>query len=139
MPARITGKDGRGIWGTLGFTGALIKIIKLTSPTHILVIFDGEHKNERTETDAEYKANRRNFSETPDEGNPFSQLFDIYSVLDFMGILHFETTDCETDDLIAAYAKKYSGEYDIIISSQDSDFFQLVRENVRILRYRGEK
>ena len=139
MPARITGKDGRGIWGTLGFTGALIKIIKLTSPTHILVIFDGEHKNERTETDSEYKANRRDFSETPDEGNPFSQLFDIYSVLDFMGILHFETTDCETDDLIATYAKKYSGEYDIIISSQDSDFFQLVRENVRIFRYRGEK
>ncbi len=32
MPSRITAKDGTGIWGVLGFTGALLKIIRSISP-----------------------------------------------------------------------------------------------------------
>ena len=139
MPARITGSDGKGIWGTLGFTGAVIRMIKMTAPTHIIAVFDGEHENSRTETDADYKANRPDFSSVPEDENPFSQLPDIYSALDFMGIRRYETEDCETDDIIASYAKVCAGEYDIVISSHDSDFFQLIGENVRVLRYRGDK
>ena len=73
MPARITGSDGKGVWGTLGFTGAVIRMIKMTAPTHIIAIFDGEHENARTETDADYKANRPDFSSVPEDENPFSQ------------------------------------------------------------------
>lgn len=138
MPSRITGKDGRAIQGTLGFIGALGRIMRLVSPTHVVVLFDGEGRKERPELDADYKANRPDWSEIPEEETPFSQLPDIYAALDLVGIKHTECTTCECDDVIAAYVGKYGGECEIVISSFDSDFFQLIDEHVSVLRYRGE-
>ena len=139
MPSRIIGKDGRAIHGTLGFVGALIKMIKMVEPTHLAVLFDGEHENPRVELSPEYKANRIDYGIVPDEDNPFSQLYDIYSALDCMGILHTEIAGDEADDAMAAYALTYGSQMEVIIASYDSDFFQLITENVKILRYRGSK
>lgn len=139
MPARIVNKEGKAIQGTLGFIGALLKIIRRVEPTHMIVLFDGEHNDERTSLDTEYKANRVDYSQVPEEESPFSQLNDIYTALDFIGIKHIETSDCEADDMIAAYALMYGTEMEIIISSLDSDFFQLITDKVSVLRYRGVK
>ena len=138
MPARIINKDGKAIQGTLGFVGALLKIIKMVKPTHTVVLFDGERHNPRTDLDENYKANRTDYDNVPDDENPFTQLSDIYNALDFLGLKHCETTVCETDDVIAAYALKYGAKNEIVISSFDSDFFQLINENVKVLRYRGD-
>lgn len=139
MPARIVNDQGKAIFGTLGFVGALLKIIRKVSPTHIVVLFDGQHENERSGLDPDYKADRIDYSEVPEEENPFSQIDDVYAALDFMGIRHAETTNCETDDMIAAYALVFGKENEIVISSFDSDFFQLITNQVSVLRYRGEK
>ena len=139
MPARIVNAQGKAIQGTLGFVGVLLKIIRMTQPTHMAVLFDGEHENGRAAISEEYKANRTDYSQTPEEETPFSQLPDIYAALDYLGIRHTETTDCETDDWMAAYASNSDSDTEIIISSFDSDFFQLISERVSILRYRGEK
>lgn len=138
MPARIIGKAGKPIHGTLGFVGALLKMLRFLRPTHVVVLFDGEHHNERKDMDESYKANRPDFSKMPEEETPFSQLPDIYAALDFLKIKHAETTVCETDDIVAAYAFTYGKEIKITLSSFDSDFFQLIDENVSVLRYRGE-
>lgn len=138
MPARIVNKQGKGIQGTLGFVGALLKIIRMSKPTHIVVLFDGEHENSRTSLDANYKANRADYSQVPEEENPFSQLPDVYAALGYLGIKHMETTDCEADDVIAGYALTFGQENEIIISSFDSDFFQLITDKVSVLRYRGK-
>lgn len=139
MPARIVNADGKAIQGTLGFVGALLKIIRIAEPTHIAVFFDGEHENARKELDADYKANRIDYSEVPEEETPFSQMPDVYRALDFLGIAHAETVDCETDDWIAGYALTCGAEMEIVITSFDSDFFQLITNNVSVLRYRGDK
>lgn len=138
MPSRIYGKDGSPIHGTLGFIGATLKIIRMTKPDYLVVLFDGEHENPRTELDAGYKANRAEDPRLSPEENPFSQLFDIYSALDYLHIRHAETSFAETDDVIASYAAKYRGKTHITICSYDSDFFQLIDENVSVLRYRGK-
>lgn len=138
MPAKIRNKQGKAIQGTLGFTGALLKIIRTTKPTHIAVLFDGEHENNRTELNTEYKTNRPDYSQVPEEENPYSQLPDVYSALDYLGIKHAETTVCETDDWIAGYALTYGQTSEIVISSFDSDFFQIITNNVSVLRYRGK-
>ena len=138
MPARIINHEGKAIQGTLGFVGALLKIIRMTDPTHIFVAFDGECENPRTLLDAEYKGNRPDYSELPEEDTPFSQLPDIYAALEELGICHRETENCEADDWIAGYAKRYAA-LDVLIASQDSDFFQLITDRVSVLRYRGEK
>ena len=139
MPSRIVNKNGKAIHGTLGFVGALLKIINMTSPTHIVVLFDGECKNERKDLDSEYKANRPDYSELEDEDIPFSQLPDIYKALDYIGIKHMETSVCEADDWIASYALNYGVKNEVIIASYDSDFFQLISDNVKVIRYRGDQ
>lgn len=156
MPNRILNKDGKAIQGVIGFVGALNKIMKQVKPTHVVVLFDGEHQNPRTELLPEYKDNRIDYSQVEEEENPFSQLPDVYRALDYIGIKHCETEDVETDDVIASYVLTYGKEQefkkqedeegtkcnshllDIVISSWDSDFFQLIKENVNILRYRGK-
>ena len=139
MPARIVNHEGKAIQGTLGFVGALLKMIRMVGPTHVAVLFDGETTNERRELDSDYKANRPDYSDVPEEDTPFSQLPDIDRALDQLGICHCETVDCEADDWIAGYARRYGCDGDVVIASQDSDFFQLITDRVRVLRYRGEQ
>lgn len=137
MPARIFNRKGKAIHAAVGFVGALLKIIRMTGPTHVAVLFDGEHENGRAALNADYKANRIDYSKVSEEECPFTQLPDICAALDFLGIKRAETTVCETDDWIAGYALTYGQDNKIIISSFDSDYFQLITDNVSVLRYRG--
>lgn len=139
MPARIINAEGKAIHGTLGFVGALLKMIRMTNPTHAAVLFDSEHKNERSAIHTDYKASRTDYSQMPESETPFSQLPDIKAALDYLKIRHAETTDCETDDWMAAYARLADTGVELIIASFDSDFFQLISKRVSILRYRGDK
>ncbi len=137
MPTKIIGAKGSAIQGVIGFIGAVNRLADTYAPTHLLVMFDGEKSNPRKDILKEYKANRPDYSEMPDDENPFTQLPFVYEALDYMGIKHTETTVCETDDVIAAYAIKYGKENEVIISSFDSDYFQLITDKVKIVRYRG--
>ncbi len=139
MPSRIINHEGKAVQGIMGFAGAMLKIIRMTEPTHVLVVFDGEHHNPRTDIDPDYKANRPDLSDVPEEENPFVQLPDAYRVLDLMGIRRYETTVHEADDVIASYVYRYKDEAKIVVCSHDSDFYQLIDESSCILRYRGDK
>ena len=138
MPARILSPQGFPIHGTLGFLGALRKQLEKIRPTHVAVIFDGECDNGRKGMDVNYKANRPDYSQMAAQDTPFCQLPDIYRALDLLGICHGETTCCEADDWIAALALRWGTDTDVVISSFDSDLFQLISPRVSILRYRGE-
>lgn len=138
MPSRIVNAQGRPIQGTLGFVGALLKILRLVGPTHVAVVFDGEHPNPRSGLDPHYKANREDLSLLPEEDTPFFQLPDVYAALDILGICHRETEVCEADDWIAGYALGLKEGQRLTIVSQDSDFFQLISPRVQVLRYRGD-
>ena len=138
MPSRIIGAKGQAIQGVIGFVGALNRLADMYRPSHLIVMFDGETSNPRKAILEDYKANRPDWSEVDDDENPFTQLPMIFEALDYMGIKYSETTACETDDVIAAYALKYGGEAELIISSFDSDYFQLINENVSVVRYRGQ-
>ena len=138
MPSRIIGSKGVAIQGVIGFVGAINRLLDTYHPTHLCVMFDGERHNPRKDILEDYKANRTDYSEMPEEENPFTQLPLVYEALDYMGIKHTETTVCETDDVIAAYALKYGMDSEVLISSFDSDYFQLINEKVKIIRYRGK-
>ena len=138
MPARIVSQNnGKPIQGVVGFVGALLRIIKMTEPTHVLVVFDGEKENERKELNSDYKSNRIDYSNVEDENNPFSQLLMIYDALDYLEIKHVEVDKYEADDLIYSYALNFNSGY-VIISSYDSDFFQIVSDKISVMRYRGK-
>lgn len=139
MPARIVNHRGKAIQGTLGFVGALLKMIRMVSPTHLAVLFDGEVHNPRTDLDSDYKGNRPDYSAAPEEESPFSQLPDIFAALDQLGIRWAETRVCEFDDWAAGYACAATPERQVVIASQDSDFYQLISDHVTVLRYRGDQ
>lgn len=139
MPARIFAQDGRPIHGTIGFVGALLKMVRRIKPQYVLVAFDGETHNPRKDMDDAYKANRPDYSQMELWDTPFSQLPDIYNALGYLGICYKETADCEADDWIAGYVRKWNQTYHITVASFDSDFFQLIGPNVQILRYRGDQ
>jgi DNA polymerase-1 len=137
VPERLL-PDGRPIQGVLGFIGMLRKIIKLTAPTHVLVVFDPEEQPTRSLISMQYKKNRiQDFTGLPDRVNPFSQLAGIYQALEILGIRFIEESGYEADDMIAGYATRAKGK--VIIVSTDSDFFQIVDENIAVLRYYGKK
>lgn len=71
MPARIVNENGQAIQGTLGFVGALLKIIRQVEPTHMIAVFDGEHENNRCTINPDYKANRIDYSTVNESENPF--------------------------------------------------------------------
>ena len=138
MPSRIRNREGRAVQGVIGFVGAMRKLLSLIEPSHVLVLFDAPTHNERCDIFESYKANRPDYSLVSEDENPFTQLPDIYRALDALGICHTECEGCEADDVIASYALSLRGVCEVVISSYDSDFFQLIGENVRVLRYRGD-
>ena len=138
MPSRIINNNGIAIQGVVGFIGALRKIVKLVRPTHALIIFDSEGENVRLGLLPEYKANRPDYSTVPDEDNPFVQLPYIYRALDLIGIPYLEAVGCECDDVIASYARSADRDTEVFISSYDSDYFQLITDRIKCIRYKGE-
>lgn len=138
MPNKIYNEHNVPIHGVIGFVGALLKIVKFNNPNYIVILFDKEQEIQRQSINKEYKGNRINYSNIPFDENPFSQLENIYKVLDELNIKHTEVEEVETDDIIASYCFTYMNEYDIVISSFDTDFYSLINDSVKVFRYRGK-
>lgn len=138
MPNKIYNQHNVSIHGVIGFVGALLKIVKFNNPNYIVILFDKEQEIQRQSINKEYKGNRIDYSNVPFDENPFSQLENIYKVLDELNIKHTEVEEVETDDIIASYCFRYMNEYDIVISSFDTDFYSLVNDSVKVFRYRGK-
>ena len=134
MPERIKA-DGQSVHGVVGFISILVKVIRRTTPTHVLVVFDPEETPSRTENFPDYKANRKDYNLGPERENPFTQLEGIKKGLDAIGVKFCEHSGHEADDLIASYA--VNPEYQAVIVSTDNDFLQLVNETTGVYHYHG--
>ena len=139
MPSVIYNKRGWPIHGTIGFISYVIKEINLLEATKAIVVFDSDEAEERKELYPEYKGNRDiDWEEMEEKETPFSQEEDIKRALDYMGIKYIYSKGTEADDYIASIALDYKDKWDVVISSFDSDFFQLIDDKISILRYRGK-
>jgi DNA polymerase-1 len=140
IPARIIGTDNKPIHGVLGFIGILLKVVASFEPKYLLVVFDSEKGSFRQEIDSNYKKDRiQDWSELPNEENPFSQLSGIKKSLDYLNWKHCEVAGVEADDVLAAYTRKYHKSHHLVIVSTDSDLLQLVNENVKVFHPHGKK
>ena len=121
-----TGQPTNAVYG---FTSMLINLLRDEKPTHIAVAFDISRQSFRTETFAEYKANRL---ATPE---PFKgQVSLIQEVLAALAIPVVTAEGFEADDVIATLATQAEHDgLDVLICSGDRDAFQLVTDHVTVL------
>jgi DNA polymerase I len=136
LPEKLNAQ-GFPVHGVIGFMGMAVKIIRRVRPTHLLVVFDPEETPTRKAEYPDYKANRKDYSALPFRENPFTQLAGIKKGLEAVGIKYCEQSGFEADDIIASYASP--PDYQAVIVSSDTDFFQLVNETTGVYHYRGEK
>lgn len=140
IPAPIRNSKGKDIKGLIGFIGSLKKIVAEFKPYSLYVVFDSEtSKNNNLAIDKAYKTNRIDYSNIPAEENPFSQLPLIKKALKYLNIAYLEVENNEADDFIASIVSKPINEYQYIIVSTDTDFIQLVDNNVFLYVPRGKK
>ncbi len=124
--ATTTGQPTNAVYG---FTSMLINLLRDEHPSHVAVAFDVSRVSFRTETFADYKANR---SATPDEFK--GQVSLIQEVLAALSIPVVMADGYEADDVIATLTTQAEAAgIDVLICTGDRDAFQLVSDHVTVL------
>ncbi len=122
---RINSK-GMDTSAIMGFTNALLDVIRREKPDHLAVAFDKGGSVQRTEAFPQYKANRLETPEAIKIAVPY-----IHKILEAMHIPIIEKEGYEADDLIgtlSVQAEKTG--YKTFMVTPDKDFAQLVTDNV---------
>ena len=124
--APLTNAAGFQTNAVFGFVSMLNKLIKDKSPTHLAVAFDSRGKVFRHEMYPEYKANRPPMPEELASQMPY-----IKQVVKALGLVSFEESGIEADDIIgtAALTLGNSGNKVVIVSG-DKDLLQLVDDRI---------
>lgn len=136
FPARIRSRDKtRDLTGVFGFFALLrVAVGELPVPPEIVVVFDGENAwDDRTSIDPDYKAHRPTDAEAM---APIRSLANVCRGLDAIGLPWLCVDTAEADDLIASltYACRLATpRREIMIMSNDRDFYQLINQRTRIL------
>lgn len=117
------------IHGVYGFTSQILNAINTFNPSHCVVTFDLPKPTFRHINFQDYKKDR---PKAPPE--LIAQFPPIKKIIDDLGIPYLEHEGFEADDLIGTLSNKAEelGIPSLILTS-DSDTFQLVSENVKVL------
>ena len=135
----LTNQTGDVNTGLLhSFISSVLSLLEHTNATHLLLVFDAKGATFRHQMWPEYKANRPSF---PDE-----LAIALPRLKDLLGKLGWplaEVPGVEADDVIGTAAVKLAAhwretclpeQYDVTIVSPDKDFFQLLSDDIQIVR-----
>lgn len=130
IPSSAKLKNGLQINAYYGFISFLRRTVEYIKPQNIVVVFDTETgTKKKIIANTSYKQNR-NYSDM----GMFEQLPIIKQALRYMNIPYIEDSENEGDDVIGSVAYQQSKENEVYVSSQDKDFFQIIDNNLYILR-----
>ncbi|MBN1865872.1 DNA polymerase I [Candidatus Sumerlaeota bacterium] len=130
----LTNSEGLPTNAVFGFARRVQNLLSTYSPTHIVAVFDSPGPSFRNEIYAEYKANRE---EAPEDFQ--KQVPILFELLAAMAIPSAAMPGFEADDLIGTLSTRASRRgLKTVIVSADKDLFQLVDENVSMLRTRAD-
>jgi len=132
--ARKDGFPTRAIAGTLK---SLRSYVTHFQPSKIFVAWDGGKSKKRMALHPGYKASRKLEEKTPEQRMDFEELLlqlpIIKQAVADLGLFTMEGPGIEGDDLIALLAKTSArSSHQAVIISSDSDFHQLVTENISV-------
>lgn len=128
-----------------GFFRTILSLKKMYPDRYICVVWDGKSKARMTESreavakgivPQAYKENRSSAAMPVELANFHRQKPLIISALSMTNIPQVAKSDEEADDVIASFVSKFKGE-DILILTNDHDYYQLFDEHVSILDASG--
>lgn len=133
--------NGEHVGGVYGFMNTLKSIINLIHPTRVIIVFDGKGGSlKRKKIYANYKEgraikkklNRVLESDVSDEQKLFKlQFIRLLEYLDCLPVTIMSYDHVEADDVIAYMATQCLKE-NVIIYSNDKDYFQLINDKVSV-------
>lgn len=125
----LTNSKGHPTGAMHGVLNMLSKLKQKYSTDSFAVVFDPRGPTIRNGWYSDYKANR---SKMPAELSV--QIQPLYDMIDALGYPMLQVSGVEADDVIGTIATKAAGEgYDVIISTGDKDFAQLVDNKVSLI------
>jgi len=116
------------------FVTMLRKLLNEHKPAYIAASFDLPGRTFRDDLVSDYKANR---APMPDE--LAQQIPMVHAACEALGVPILTSERYEADDVIGTLAEKASAAgFDVAIVTGDKDFFQLVRDGIRVYNPRDE-
>jgi DNA polymerase-1 len=130
----LSNQEGHTTHAVYVFVTMLRKLMQDHHPQYIAASFDLRGKTFRDDLSADYKANR---AAMPDD--LAEQINWVHQACEALGVPIVTAAGYEADDVIGTLAARAQGDgFDVAIVSIDKDFFQLVREGVRVYDPRDE-
>src|SRR5437773_3189722 len=130
----LTGPDGRSTNAVYGFTTMLRKLIADHNPDFLAASFDLAGPTFRDDLVKDYKANR-----APMPSDLADQIPLVHEACEAMGVPILTFSGFEADDVIGTLAMQAcNAGFDVAIVTGDKDFFQLVRQGIRVFNPRDE-
>lgn len=128
MPPLVNSKN-QPTGAVFGVVNMVKRLIESYQPEKIAVVFDAKGKTFRNDMYPEYKANR---PPMPDELR--TQIEPLHNIITAMGIPLLCIPGVEADDVIGTLAHQATEQqHDVIISTGDKDFAQLVNQHVTLI------
>src|SRR3954449_4338040 len=116
------------------FVTMLRKLLNDHKPSHIAASFDLPGRTFRDDLAADYKANR---APMPDE--LAAQIPMVHAACEALGVPILTSERYEADDVIGTLAEKASAAgFEVVIVTGDKDFFQLVRDGIKVFNPKEE-
>src|SRR5437763_8740397 len=116
------------------FVTMLRKLLKEHQPAYIAASFDLPGRTFRDDLAADYKANRK-----PMPSELAEQITMVHAACEALGVPILTSERYEADDVIGTLAEKaFAAGFDVAIVTMDKDFFQLVRDGIRVFNPRDE-
>src|SRR5437868_6364791 len=116
------------------FVNMLRKLLTEHKPEYIAASFDLPGRTFRDDLVSDYKANR-----APMPGELAEQIPMVHAACEALGVPILTSERYEADDVIGTLAEKAAAAgFDVAIVTGDKDFFQLVRDGIRVFNPRDE-
>ena len=130
----LTGPDGRSTNAVYGFVTMLRKLLADHQPELIAAAFDLPGPTFRSEIAADYKANRAPMPVDLAEQVPW-----VHEACEALGVPVITHEGYEADDVIGTLAMKaVEADLEVSIVTGDKDFFQLVKDSIRVYNPRDD-
>ena len=138
LPRSIVGIDGAPIQGVYGFVGALLRLLRRFTPTHLAVPFDPPEPPFRRALFPAYRTGRPRG--TPEEVANFDrQVAQVFQALDHLAISYPMAAGYEADDAIGTLAAAATtAGVPVTIVSGDRDLLQVVGPQVELFMPKGQ-